>query len=718
MIQTNPLQPFLLTLFFLCSLIGLSAQSTSSELRILGASYNGKALLRWGPLQYELWIKGVQQGYRLERFTMSNNGTALSDAQVNASKVVLSERLLPASLANFTAMADTNDAAGVAMAAIYNDTIEPLTNTGNELLEALNANEQNDNRFSFALFAADASFVVAQKMALGFVDNSVSPTGVYLYRLSLYSSDTTQVPVRYVHTLDMRIPLALPTMPIPKVETQPQQALISWSRENLDAHYTSYLVERSADNGQSWQQRNDRPLIGLEEADKPNDKNIYFADTILSQSTVYRYRVRGRSPFGIVGAPSTAVSAQSADMPLGGVPVIETIDRLSTGGLRLNWSFPAALNDQIKGFRVYRSTEPDANFQVLGSMQGVGVRTFTHSTPAHTNFYKIKAVDLKDYEHESIAFLGQPIDETPPAKPNGLQGSIDRAGLVKLNWTKNSEADLKGYRIYRSDHENGERFQVTPEPVAANTILDTLNMQTLSRKMYYWVKAVDFRENESAFSNILVLTRPDVNPPSAPVLSALEATDKGVKATWIPSTSSDVLRHVLQRRALGKITWEEILSQNGRPVETQFFVDSTLKDELEWEYRLLAFDSSALFTPSTPQTIKAFQVKMPDIEQFSAESSLIGNQWVVKLSWQYPAAAKIRGFEILRSRAGGPMLPYRVLEISDGDDLSLGQSAGGRKLYAWKDLGADRGVNYQYQVLAKFNNGANSPLSAIVEKKL
>jgi hypothetical protein len=349
-------------------------------------------------------------------------------------------------------------------------------------------------------------------------------------------------------------------------------------------------------------------------------------------------------------------------------------------------------------------------------MQGVGVRTFTHTTPAHTNFYKIKAVDLKDHEYESIAFLGQPIDETPPTKPNGLQGSIDRTGLVKLNWTKNTEADLKGYRIYRSDHENGEQFQISPEPVAANTITDTLNMQTLSRKIYYWIKAVDFRENESPLSTMLVLMRPDINPPSAPVLSALEANNKGVKASWIPSTSSDVLRHVLQRRALGKINWEDVLSHNGRPVETQVFVDSTLRNELEWEYRVLVFDSSALFTACVPQSIKAYQVKMPDVEQFVAESALVGNQWVVKLTWQYPTDAKIRGFEILRSRAGGPMLSYRLIELSA--DLALGTTGVGRTVYSWKDVGADRGIVFQYQVLAKFYNGASSSLSAIVQKKL
>jgi len=91
------------------------------------------------------------------------------------------------------------------------------------------------------------------------------------------------------------------------------------------------------------------------------------------------------------------------------------------------------------------------------------------------------------------------IDTTPPESPKGLR-AVGRDGFVILDWAKNSEADLAGYRIYRS------KTPLTGFEALGNTELNRYKDKDLSnlQKYYYKVSAKDRAGNESKRTDSVV----------------------------------------------------------------------------------------------------------------------------------------------------------------------------------------------------------------------
>jgi hypothetical protein len=88
-------------------------------------------------------------------------------------------------------------------------------------------------------------------------------------------------------------------------------------------------------------------------------------------------------------------------------------------------------------------------------------------------------------------------DQSPPAVPINLTAAPGN-GQVRLNWTANTEPDLRGYKVYRNN------VLITGTPIAANTYTDTAVANGTSYS--YTVTAIDLTGNESAHSAAVVAT--------------------------------------------------------------------------------------------------------------------------------------------------------------------------------------------------------------------
>lgn len=104
-----------------------------------------------------------------------------------------------------------------------------------------------------------------------------------------------------------------------------------------------------------------------------------------------------------------------------------------------------------------------------------------------------------------------PADTTAPAAPSGVRAQAG-TGSVELTWDANDEADLAGYRVYRSSSA-GVPTDGTPvsgaTPITETSFTDTA--VTGGREYHYVVVAVDRDGNASAASTEVTAT-----PPAAP----------------------------------------------------------------------------------------------------------------------------------------------------------------------------------------------------------
>ncbi len=103
------------------------------------------------------------------------------------------------------------------------------------------------------------------------------------------------------------------------------------------------------------------------------------------------------------------------------------------------------------------------------------------------------------------------IDMTPPTAPTGLTATPAN-GTVTLNWNTNSEGDLAGYHVYRSDSSQGTFVQINGVLLVNNTFVDgsAANCTTY----FYVVTALDDSSNESNDSNMAIAT-PSTDGPAA-----------------------------------------------------------------------------------------------------------------------------------------------------------------------------------------------------------
>jgi len=84
-----------------------------------------------------------------------------------------------------------------------------------------------------------------------------------------------------------------------------------------------------------------------------------------------------------------------------------------------------------------------------------------------------------------------------PGAPEGLSATPD-GDSVLLAWTGNAEADLLGYRVYRSTTPGGGYLSITGSPVPSALFDDTTALP--QTRYYYVVTAVDSSLNESGYS--------------------------------------------------------------------------------------------------------------------------------------------------------------------------------------------------------------------------
>ncbi|SFD04566.1 endonuclease [Pseudoalteromonas denitrificans] len=99
------------------------------------------------------------------------------------------------------------------------------------------------------------------------------------------------------------------------------------------------------------------------------------------------------------------------------------------------------------------------------------------------------------------------VDLIAPNAPSGLAGT-ELAGKVALTWNANSEADLNGYNIYRSETAGGNYTKLNASVVRTNTFTDE-NVIAL-KSYFYVVTASDYSANESGHSNEITAAATEV----------------------------------------------------------------------------------------------------------------------------------------------------------------------------------------------------------------
>ena len=190
--------------------------------------------------------------------------------------------------------------------------------------------------------------------------------------------------------------------------------------------------------------------------------------------------------------------------------------------IRLTWEPPAAEGkEEAPLYNLYRAEAPGASSERPRNEKPLPQPFFEDESFAFgkTYQYAVRSVIVEKgtsrESEDSLPLQVTPADVYPPAAPTGLAVSAE-GGVIKLYWFPNSESDLGGYRVYRSEKE-GEGFEaIGGAGPAESAYIDGTAAPGV--KYYYAVTAVDqsVPPNESARSEVHGDRLPRAAPPTRP----------------------------------------------------------------------------------------------------------------------------------------------------------------------------------------------------------
>ena len=176
-----------------------------------------------------------------------------------------------------------------------------------------------------------------------------------------------------------------------------------------------------------------------------------------------------------------------------------------------------------------------------------------------------------------------------PPQPPGRVDEERGDKRVDLSWQPVEGGT--GYNVYR--RLENEEFSVNPlnrEPLTVTRYTD-LNVQNEIKYFYSvrTVRRVVKTDMEGKGSLETPITPTDLIPPSAPAGLAAIALKTGIELNWRRSPEPDLLGYNIYRRRPEE---KEFKKLNETPLEKEFYLDTQVELEQDYEYAVTAVDNS------------------------------------------------------------------------------------------------------------------------------
>jgi hypothetical protein len=660
--------------------IGYS-QTEKKNIQVIAKPKKEGMWLRWAPIDPTVWQLGNKYGYTVERFTIKSDG----ELENRAGEKLTAQPLKPHSRAELEKLASTVKEADVLIELIYGEEVNTNVKS-NDPASVLARSEEVENKFGVALLVCDLSTEVANAAGLFLSDKTAEKGKRYIYRISLAQQPKGTVIEPGVVVIDMGDEKPLAEIKDLQSEFRDRSVMLSWSTLMHQGIYSFYYIEKSSD-GKVFNKVSDLPYVHVSES--PESETAFFVDSIEMNMQTYHYRIIGVTPFGETGQASNIVKGEGKDN-LSGLLIIreikiveavtaatpieqpkkskrttrqskdeKTSSEVKGSKVNIAWEFPVEEEGKINGFVVSKSNTAGGPYtDVTKSALPKDVRSYADQTSYNNTYYQLKAVDkLGNEVSRSYPFLVQVEDNTPPAVPSGIAGSMDKAGIASLHWSPNTDQDIMGYRLFRSNSLREEPVEITRKILTDTLFTDTVNINVLNKDVYYHVIAVDRNYNASDYSKPLKLLRPDIIPPAAPVFTKSEVRKDTILLEWKNSISDDIAKYEFIRIEEGGRERRTIFTWTQASLRSAYS-DASLTPGKDYQYKLIAYDSAGNLSEAITRRIifePGYRAAVTEIKtNVDRENKLITIQW----KNAQPAVKVI----IYRKVNDGQIIMYKTLD--------------------------------------------------------
>lgn len=703
---------YISTLFLLITLAAMPKNAAAQDLdnprsasiHVMTRASNDSVILRWAPDKPGAWHLTKSSGFLIERVRMTEQGKYEKEGY----QKLTTSPITPWSLDEFKQRFEqdkTNKNLAVAAQLVYGKSLgKSKVDPDDELGQIKQRVNNLKNTYSLAMLVADTDPLAAEALGVRFVDRTVKAGGRYVYRIypvkndPTYAIDTAYVVVDAQPAETAQAPEGVQTI------GGDGKITVKWMH-SAEMRFSGFNVYRSDDGGATFAKLNKNPLVTFTPAGEQKRIDPEFTDTAnVMNYRKYLYRVRGITPFGDMSEAAQA-EGMARDLTPPPSPRAESAKQIGKSSVRISWKQERASSD-IAGYMIGRGSvsKPASAFRwIIDAPLTKDARSFVDDNATEDEpYYIVASVDTASNNAPSFSVYAIIIDSLPPAPPQFVSGRIDTNGVVTLRWKANTEKDIDGYRVLWANDSTHVFGQRTPTVYRDTIFSDTVDMNTLTKNMYYKIIAVDNRYMHSVPTQVITLKRPDVIAPISPVFKNVSVTENSVTLSWNVSTSEDVVKHILSKRRTGDKEWKEIATL-GR--EESQYRDTDVERRSTYEYRIIAVDDAGLRSePKQDVQARPYDTgRRPGVSGVAAEYDAATRS--VKVRWSNPSQQIAEKFWYVVYRSAGDAKPtqYRTVDATNA-------------IFSDADIAAN--ATYRYAVLLRTENGGESSLSEIAAVKV
>lgn len=96
-------------------------------------------------------------------------------------------------------------------------------------------------------------------------------------------------------------------------------------------------------------------------------------------------------------------------------------------------------------------------------------------------------------------------DEAPVLAPTNVQAVVINGGDIQISWDASSQANVRGYNVYRVDHGDDSIERLNPSPIEMTSVVD--GAARFGREYDYRVTSVSSRNAESRYATVTIRNR-------------------------------------------------------------------------------------------------------------------------------------------------------------------------------------------------------------------
>lgn len=525
------------------------------------------------------------------------------------------------------------------------------------------------------------------------IENMVNPRFQSVLGNVLFDTDFDRSKT-YVYKIEIKGLAPVYTYVEPKVITQfadidatltlDKKKIVSveWDSKKVTDQSLGFYVEHAMDKPKNGSYLSELPFIPFSTQFEVEDKKSTQNDEPLEGHFHY-YRVHGLDAFGV---PSLHSEWKEIYVPLNiyAVPFIDTIQAKETQRII---EVSAALlknNSNAQSWVLLRSEEKDENYIEMETRPFTdSITTFSITGKASGDhyYYKIQLVN-KDDTVSSMPYYFFTLDQEPPNPPSDLEGTIDEKGRVTINWNAPEDDDIQGYRVFRGNHKREEFIEKTTELNNVLSFNDTLALDNLTSKVYYFVQAVDQNFNNSIPSDTILVHKPDTIAPMAAAMKSVKILDTSIVVSWANSQSNDLVRTFLIRNDTDTISLT---------MDQTSYIDTLIEAGNYYSYQLVCEDEQR--NQSRSQVFSQYYetgIRKP-LKEFTVEVDRANKQ--VVLSWEAPKEA---------------VFSYKIMRAKDDGKLTYIKSISDPSVLTYIDKNVNAGRKYTYSINYMTEEGIQS----------